>query len=90
MSGDAEIADTPLRALLFGLHEIIRDTDIEEILHHLMDICPNYLANKPLLAKMADYLAEKRQGLKKTKTFQPDKEAEAARILAEAIRNHRL
>jgi len=90
MSGDIEIAETPLRALLFGLHEIIRDTDIEDVLLHLMEICPNYLANKPLLAKIADYLAEKRQVLKKTKTFQPDKEAEAARILAEAIRNHRL
>ena len=90
MSGDAEIANTTLRALLFGLHEIIRDTDIEDVLLHLMEVCPNYLANKPLLAKMADYLAEKRQGTKKTKTFQPDKEAEAARILAEAIRNHRL
>jgi len=90
MSGDAEIAGTPLRAMLFGLHEIIKDTDIEDVLLHLMEICPNYLANKPLVAKMADYLAEKRQGLKKTKTFRPDKEAEAARILAEAIRNQRL
>jgi len=90
MSGDVEIAGSPLRALLFGLHEIIRDTDIEDVLLHLMEVCPNYLANKPLLAKMADYLAEKRQGVKKTKTFHPDKEAEAARILAEAIRNQRL
>nr|WP_246293754.1 hypothetical protein [Desulfobacter latus] len=90
MSGDAEIAGTPLRALLFGLHEITKDTDIEDVLLHLMDFCPNYLANKSLVAKMADYLAEKRQGLKQTKTFRPDKEAEAARILAEAIRNQRL
>ena len=90
MSGVAEIADTPLRALLFGLYEINRDTDIEDVLLHLMEVCPNYLTNKPLLSKMADYLAEKCQGLKKTKTFRPDKEAEAARILAEAIRNHRL
>lgn len=58
MSGEAEIAGTPLRALLFGFYEINRDTDIEDILLHLMEVCPNYLANKPLLAKMADYLAE--------------------------------
>lgn len=90
MSGDAEIAGTPLRAVLFGLYEINRDIDIEEVLAHLMEVCPNYMANKALLATMADYLAQKRQSLKTTKNFRPDKEAEAARILAEAIRNHRL
>ena len=90
MSGDAEIAGTPLRAVLFGLYEINRDIDIEEVLAHLMEVCPNYMANKAQLATMADYLAQKRQSLKTTKNFRPDKEAEAARILAEAIRNHRL
>ena len=55
-----------------------------------MEVCPNYLAHKPLLAKMADYLAQKREGLKSSKTFRPDEEAGAARILAEAIRNQRL
>lgn len=39
---------------------------------------------------MADYLAEKRETLKAIKTFHPDKEASAARILAEAMRNQRL
>jgi putative DNA methylase len=39
---------------------------------------------------MPDYLAEKRGSLKATKTFQPDSEASAARVLAEAIRNQRL
>ena len=90
ISGDAEIAGTPLRAVLFGLYEINRDIDIEEVLAHLMEVCPNYMANKALLSTMADYLAQKRQSLKTTKNFRPDKEAEAARILAEAIRNHRL
>jgi putative DNA methylase len=50
----------------------------------------NYTQTKTLLAKMADYLAEKRGSLKATKTFQPDVEASAARVLAEAIRNQRL
>ena len=56
----------------------------------IMEVCPNYMANKALLATMADYLDQKRQSLKTTKNFRPDKEAEAARILAEAIRNQRL
>jgi len=55
-----------------------------------MENYPNYLPNKPLLAKMADYLAEKRESLKATKSFRPDTEASAARILAEAVRNQRL
>jgi putative DNA methylase len=90
MSGDAEIAGTPLRALLYGLFELSKDTDVEDVLLHLMDNCQNYNQNKAILIKMADYLAEKREALKPSKTFSPDKDASAARILAEAMRNQRL
>ncbi|NCC60916.1 MAG: DUF1156 domain-containing protein [Verrucomicrobiae bacterium] len=92
MSGDAEIAGTLLRALLYALFELSKseDMEVDDVLLHLMENCPNYLPNKALLAKMADYLAEKREGLKTTKTFKPDVEASCARILAEAIRNQRL
>lgn len=90
MSGDAEIAGTPLRALLYALYELSKEVEVEDVLLHLMDNCPNYLPNKTLLSKMADYLAEKREGLKGTKTFKPDFEASCARILSEAIRNQRL
>lgn len=90
MSGSSEIAETPLRALLYAMYEMSKELEVEDILDHLMDNCPNYLQNKPLLVKMADYIAEKRTGLKSTKTFKPDVEASYARILAEAIRNQRL
>lgn len=90
MSGSSEIAETPLRALLYAMYEMSKELEVEDILDHLMDNCPNYLQNKPLLVKMADYIAEKRTGLKSTKTFKPDEEASYARILAEAIRNQRL
>jgi putative DNA methylase len=90
MSGDSEIAGTPLRALLYAMHELDRDIDIEDVLLHLMENCPNYLPTKPILAKMADYLVEKRETLKPTKAFRPDSEASVARIMAEAIRNQRL
>ena len=90
MSGDTELANTPLRALLYAMYELTKETEVDDVLLHLMDNCPNYNQNKTLLAKIADYLAEKRGALKPTKTFQPDKEASAARILAEAIRNQRL
>ncbi|MEI6543988.1 MAG: anti-phage-associated DUF1156 domain-containing protein [Methylococcales bacterium] len=90
MSGDAEIARTPLRALLYALYELSKEIETDDVLLHLMDNCVNYAQTKGLLAKMADYLAEKRGSLKATKTFQPDSEASAARVLAEAIRNQRL
>ena len=90
MSCDAEIAPTPLRALLYALYELSKEIEIDDVLLHLMDNCADYTQTKTLLAKMADYLAEKRGSLKATKTFQPDVEASAARVLAEAIRNQRL
>lgn len=90
MSGDAEIADTPLRSLLYAMYEIIKEVEVDDVLLHLMENCKNYLQNKPLMIKMADYLAEKREGLKATKTFQPGSEASAARVMAEAMRNQRL
>lgn len=90
MAGDAEIAGTPLRALLYALFELSKEVEVDDVLLHLMENCPNYLPNKKLLSKMADYLAEKREGLKGTKTFNPEQEASCARVLAEAIRNQRL
>jgi putative DNA methylase len=90
MSGDAELANTPLRALLYGMYEIDKEVEVEDVLFHLMDNCPNYNQNKAILIKMADYLAEKREALKATKTFHPDREASAARILVESMRNQRL
>lgn len=90
MSGDAEMAGTPLRALFYAMFEIDKEVEVDDVLLHLMDNCPNYNQNKVILIKMADYLAEKRGDLKVTKTFHPDKEASAARVLAEAMRNQRL
>ncbi|MDR3540484.1 MAG: DUF1156 domain-containing protein [Desulfosporosinus sp.] len=90
MSGEAEIAGTPLRALLYALFELSKELEVDDVLFQLMENCPNYLPNKTLLSKMADYLAEKREGLKGTKAFKPEVEASCARVLAESIRNQRL
>lgn len=90
MSGDSELAGTPLRALLYAMFEVAKEVDTGDVLLHLMENCPNYLTNKPLLVKMAGYLAEKRAALKPGKSFKPDVEASAARILADAIANQRL
>lgn len=90
MAGDAELANTPLRALLYAIYEISKDTDVDDVISHLIENCPNYMTNKNILAKMANYLAEKRDNLKPTKTYKPNLEASSARILAEAIANQRL
>ena len=90
MSGDAEIAGTLLRALLYSMYEVIKEVEIDDVLLHLMENYPNYMPNKTLLVKMAEYLANKRGDLKPTKAFRPDTEASAARVMAEAIRNQRL
>ncbi|MBI9046790.1 MAG: DUF1156 domain-containing protein [Anaerolineaceae bacterium] len=89
-SGEAEIANTPLRALLYGFYEISKDTDIEDVLLHLMDNTPNYMQQKSVMVKMAEFLAEKRSLVKASKAFNPFTEAAAARVLAEAMKNQRL
>lgn len=90
MSGDAEIASTPLRAMIYSLYELTNEVEVDDVLLHLMQNCANFLQVKPIIIKMAVYLAEKRGSLKPTKTFRPDIEASAARILAEALRNQRV
>lgn len=90
MSGGNEISNTLLRSLLYAMYEISREVDVNDVILHLMENVPTYMQNRLLLSKMSLYLAEKREVLKPTKTFRPDLEASAARVLAEAIRNQRL
>ncbi len=71
-------------------YEIQSDMDVEDVLLHLMENSTDYLGNKSLMLKMVQYLAEKRAGLKQTKTFTPGQDAAAARILAEAMSNQRV
>jgi len=90
MSGEGELRGTPLRALLYALFELSKGLETDDVLNHLGQTHATYLRDKKLLAKMADYLADKRAVLKPAKIFTPDQEASHARILAEAIRNQKL
>jgi len=94
MTAGSELGNTPLRALLYAMWEVQRDIDMGDILLHLMenarDLQGGYSANKPLMIKTAAFIAEKREGLKKTKIYRPDEEASAARILKEALENQRI
>ncbi len=46
MSGDTELANTPLRALLYAMYELTKEVEVDDVLLHLMDNCPNYNQNK--------------------------------------------
>jgi putative DNA methylase len=90
VTGDGELPGTPLRALLYAFFELSKGVEAEDVLNHLGQTYSNYLRDKKLLAKMADYLADKRGTLKPGKNFAPEEEASHARILAEALRNQKL
>lgn len=92
MTGDAEIADTPLRALLYAAYEIGKDSDadVDDSVVHIMENCPDFHANRHLLIRLAEYLARNRDHVKPSKSFYPDKEASAFRILATALRNQKV
>lgn len=90
MTGEGELPGTPLRAVLYALHEMASGVEIEDVLIHLEQIHREFRRDRSLLAKIADYLGEKRGNLKAGKGFSPDVEASNARILGEAIRNQRI
>ena len=80
---ESDFGKTPLRALLYGLYELQRDVDSDEVLSHLRDLVPGYLSRREDLMALATVIAVKRD------TRAPA-EAEAARVLANCIRNERL
>ncbi len=77
---------SPLRAVLYGLMELQKDVEPEEVLSHLTLNVPDYYQNaekRGLVLALTDYLADK------LVTIRPE-EANAARILGELIRNQRI
>lgn len=86
MGDSAELAGTPLRAVLYALWELGKNVDGAEVLAHLMLNIPTYysdLTQRELVIEVADYLAKKLEFLRPT-------EASAARVLRELVRNQRL
>jgi putative DNA methylase len=80
---DGEFGRSALRAVLFALYELQQETDIDEVMSHLRDLVPGYLARREDLMAMATAITKKRE------TRAPP-EAQAARILLARIRNERL
>lgn len=82
MSGESEMANTVLRGVLYGIMELAKDTDGDEMLTHISYNVPDYLKNREVVVELSDYLAGKLEGIR------PD-EASSARILRDLARNQK-
>jgi putative DNA methylase len=86
MSEGSELHQSVLRAVLYGMMELVKSVDGEQVLAHLTLNVPDYYANgtqRQLVVELADYLSEKLEHLR-------PEEARAARILRDLVRNQRL
>lgn len=86
MGDSSELFNSVLRAVLYGLMELVKNVDSSEVLAHLTLNIPNYysdMTQRELAVALADYLAHRLEQLRPA-------EASAARILRELIRNQRL
>jgi putative DNA methylase len=81
-----ELGGTPLRAVLYALMELQAGLDVTQVLNHLTHNVADYYSDRALrdrLVALAEYLAGRLTALR-------PEEASAARVLAEALREHRL
>lgn len=86
MGDSSELFNSVLRAVLYGLMELVKNVDSSEVLAHLTLNIPNYygdMTQRELAVALADYLAHRLEQLR-------PEEASAARVLRELIRNQRL
>lgn len=83
MTPGSELADTPLRGVLYALMEMGKDADPDEVLGHLADNVPDYLRKRDVIITIADYMASRLPSIRPN-------EASQARILRELVRNERL
>lgn len=86
MGEGSELYRSVLRAVLYGMMELQKNVDSNEVLAHLTLNIPNYygdMTQRELAVELADYLARQLEGLR-------PEEASAARIVRDLIRNQRL
>jgi putative DNA methylase len=86
MGEGSQLYQSVLRAVLYAVMELTKDIDSELVLSHLTHNIPNYygdITQREMAVELADYLAKRRDELH-------PKEASAARVLCELIKNQRL
>jgi len=83
MSGESEMANTVIRGVLYGIMELMKDVDGDDVVKHMSsDNVPDYFKNRELVGELAIFLARKLEGIR------PD-EASAARILRDLVQNQK-
>lgn len=85
MSGESELANTVLRGVLYAIMELVKDKDGDEVLTHLAFNVQNYYdqIRRDMIVELSNYLEKKLQELR-------PKEARAAGVLRELVRNQRV
>jgi putative DNA methylase len=86
MSEGSELYESTLRAVLYAIMELQKDTDGAETLAHLTLNVPNYysdMTQRELVVELADYLQKRLDALRPA-------DASAARVLRELVSNQRL
>jgi putative DNA methylase len=83
MSGESELANSPVRGVLYALMELQKDMDGDEVLQHLSFNVEDYFSKRPMLVELCGFLAKQLTGLR-------EEEASAARVLHDLIQNQRL
>lgn len=70
-----------VRATLYGLYQLERETDPDVVFQQLRDIVPTYFKQRPDMIEIADYIGRRRGG---------SSEGRHAAILANLLRNERV
>ncbi len=86
MSEGSEFHESVLRAVLFGVMELSKNVDGNEVMAHLTLNIPNYygdMTQRELASELAAYLAKRLEALR-------PEEASNARVLYELVKNQRL
>jgi len=86
MSEGSELHQSVLRAVLYALMELGKNTDGNEVLAHLSLNVPDYYGDttqREMAAEIADYLAKRLEGIR-------PEEASDARVLYHLVKNQRL
>lgn len=81
--GNTEFGQSITRAMLYAVHELMRDVDSDLVLSHLRDNVECYNNRREDLIGLAAYVAAKRRVI-------DEGEARAARVLRDLIRGERL
>jgi putative DNA methylase len=83
MNDTSELYNTPLRGILYGMMELAKDRDGDEVVAHLAHNIPDFYNQREVVPVLADYLS------KKLEVIRPD-EASHARVLRDLVRNQRM